>query len=167
MGFQDESSPQTVANTVRLWSPSKPQIVKNTGKIKANAMGFYPLNGGSAVMFPLSSKKEDFCDFLGEVRRNNGDRPVLMVLDNCPVHHANAVAEHAASLDIRLVFLPPYCPHLNPIEFIWKSLKRIVSVTFLEGREQMIRILSEAFLAEAAKASYASGWPFRYLFNIS
>jgi len=35
IGFMDESSPQTTANTQRLWSFSKPVIYKNTDKIKA------------------------------------------------------------------------------------------------------------------------------------
>ena len=39
IGFMDESSPQTTANTRRLWSFGKPTIYKNTDKIKANAFG--------------------------------------------------------------------------------------------------------------------------------
>jgi len=27
---------------------------------------------------------------------------------------------------IRVVFLPPYPPDLNPIEFLWKDLKRYI-----------------------------------------
>ena len=36
IGFMDESSPQTTANTQRPWSFGKPTIYKNTDKIKAN-----------------------------------------------------------------------------------------------------------------------------------
>jgi len=41
IGFIDESSPQNTANTVRVWSSddAKPHI-KNTTRMKANAMGF-------------------------------------------------------------------------------------------------------------------------------
>jgi len=41
IGFLDEASPQTQANTVRVLSFGKPRIFKNTAKIKANAMGYY------------------------------------------------------------------------------------------------------------------------------
>ena len=142
-------------------------IVKNTDRIKANAVGFYALNGTSAVTFPVSSKKEDMCDLLEEVRRCNGDTAVIMVLDNSKVHHADAVVKKAAELDIALVFLPPYCPHLNPIEFVWKSLKRIVSVTYFTDRGHMTGVLAGAFGIEAAKGSYALNWPFRTLCGIS
>ena len=32
-----------------------------------------------------------------------------------------------------LVYLPPYSPDLNPIEFIWKSIKRTISIAFVEN----------------------------------
>ena len=40
VGFLDETSPQTEANTVRVLSFGKPRIFKNTAKMKANAMGY-------------------------------------------------------------------------------------------------------------------------------
>ncbi|MFQ6063540.1 MAG: transposase [Methanosarcinales archaeon] len=33
----------------------------------------------------------------------------------------------AKELGIYLIFLPPYSPDLNPIEYIWKSIKRMLS----------------------------------------
>jgi hypothetical protein len=66
VGFLDESSPQTTANTQRLLSFLKPKICKNTTKYKANAFGFYALNGASVIDFKEHSKKEDICDFFQE-----------------------------------------------------------------------------------------------------
>jgi len=37
------------------------------------------------------------------------------------------VKEEAEKMNIVLVYLPPYSPDLNPIEFVWKGVKRIVS----------------------------------------
>ena len=51
IGFLDESAPQTTANTVRLWSFSKPEIIKDTSKYRANTFGFYAINGNSLVNF--------------------------------------------------------------------------------------------------------------------
>ena len=158
IGFQDESSPQTTANTVRLWSPVKPHIVKNTDKLRANLFGFYPLNGKPVIESPINSKKEDMMAFLRSVREANDDKPVVMILDNNSTHHARDVTDLAASLDIRLVFLPPYSPDLNPIEFIWKSLKRTVSKLFFPNREEMVRELEARFMKEASKSSYAGDW---------
>ncbi len=47
IGFMDESSPQTTANTVRVWSFGKPKITKNTTKMKANTAGYYAILGNS------------------------------------------------------------------------------------------------------------------------
>jgi transposase len=152
----DEASPQTTANTVRMWSPEKPTITKNTKKVKANAMGFLSVNGNSIISFPDSSKAEDVCSFLESVRDVNGDHPVLIVLDNFSSHRSKAVTEYAESLNIRLVFLPPYSPHLNPIEFIWKPMKRVISKNRIVDRPHMISLIEERFLREAPKPSYFS-----------
>lgn len=165
----DESSPQTTSNTVRLWSPVKPHIIKNTNKVKANAMGFLPVNGRSAISFPNSSKAVDICAFLNDVRNVNGDREVAVVLDNFSAHRSRMVKEYAASLDIRLVFLPPYSPHLNPIEFIWKSIKRVISKIRITDRTHMTELLEERFLQETKRQSYFAYWMELFheeLFNI-
>ena len=78
IGFQDESSPQTTANTVRLWSSVKPVIVKNTDKLRTNLFGFYPINGNPVLEAPESSRKEDMMDFLDSVRKANGDKAILV-----------------------------------------------------------------------------------------
>ena len=158
IGFQDESSPQTAANTVRLRCPGKPHVTRNTDKLRANLFGFYPLNGNPVLQAPTESKKEDMMDFLSAVRSANGDRTVVMILDNCMTHRASAVRELAESLDIRLVYLPPYTPHLNPIEFIWKSLKRVVSKNMFADRDQLVREMEARFIEEASKPTYAGWW---------
>ncbi len=66
IGFFDESSPQTTANTVRLWSFHKPEIIKDTSKYRANTFGFYSINGRSVIDFEEHSKKDDVISFLKE-----------------------------------------------------------------------------------------------------
>ena len=158
IGFQDESSPQTTANTVRLWSPDKPVAMKNTDKLRANLFGFYPLNGNPVIEAPMTSKKEDMMSFLTSVRSANGDRPIVMILDNNATHHARAVTELANELDVRLVYLPPYSPDLNPIEFIWKSLKRVVSKLFFPNRDSLVQEMELRFMQEALKLTYSESW---------
>ncbi len=53
-------------------------------------------------------------------------RPTTIVLDNASVHRAKAVKEKQAQWKqkgLRLLFLPPYCPHLNKIETLWRQMK--------------------------------------------
>jgi transposase len=44
----------------------------------------------------------------------------LLLLDNSGAHTAQRLT---LPENVRLVFLPPYCPELNPIERVWRDLK--------------------------------------------
>ncbi len=52
--------------------------------------------------------------------------PTVVVLDNAPWHRSALVeAERAGweALGLHLYHLPPYCPHLNIIETLWRKMK--------------------------------------------
>lgn len=128
-GFLDESSPQNRANTSRMWAPvSSPVLRKSGKKLSANTIGFYAINGISAVLSLESSKKDDIAEFLKEIHYlNQESKATILILDNCRVHHSKHFLEEAKKYGIYPVFLPPYSPNLNPIEFIWKSIKKHIS----------------------------------------
>lgn len=88
----------------------------STETYSVNTMGFYSLDGGSVCSLPMKGNSESFCRFLGEVREVNGNKAVLMILDNCRIHKTPEVLQTAETMDIHLCFLPPYSPQLNPIE---------------------------------------------------
>jgi putative transposase len=77
VGFLDESSPQTTANTQRLLSFQKPAIFKNTTKYKTNAFGFSALNGVPVIDFKDHSKKDDVCEFFREIRFHNPNKDIV------------------------------------------------------------------------------------------
>ena len=67
-------------------------------------------------------------DFLRKLERLSGraGRRVVVISDNARYHHAlvhqpwrTTVADR-----VRLHFLPPYRPQLNPIERVWKLMRR-------------------------------------------
>ena len=155
MGFIDESSPQTTANTQRLWSFRKAEIVKNTTKFRVNTFGFYSLNGRSAVDFHDNSRKEDIIDFLSLIRKRNPDGRIVAIIDNFKPHHSPETLMRAAELNIYLVYLPSYSPNLNPIEFIWKSLKRQISNTFIFSEMHLKHIVQALFYRFSSSLSFA------------
>lgn len=57
---------------------------------------------------------------------------------------------------IELVFLPPYSPDLNPIEYIWKSIKRVVSRNFIVDLDYMEKLICESFLEFSSKITGSS-----------
>jgi putative transposase len=158
IGFIDEASPQTTSNTQKWWSFHKLAISKNTDKYKANAFGFYPLNGSPVIKFKESSKTQDVCDFLGDIRDANPEKTMIIFADNSRPHKAKETLEFAEECDIKLIFLPPYSPDLNPIEYIWKSIKRVISHAFIQDINHLRRLIENAFLKYASKLSFASGW---------
>lgn len=163
IGFLDETSPQTTANTQRLWSSGHPTLVKNTSKFRANTFGFYAINGCSTLEFHEHSKKEDVCEFLQSIREVNPDGDLVIILDNFRSHHANLTRDFADQNQIHLVFLPPYSPDLNPIEYIWKSIKRIISRTFVQDLDHLKYIILEAFKKYGCSLSFAKGWINKFL----
>lgn len=133
-------------------------MYKNTTKIKANSFGFYALNGNSVINFKENSKKEAVCEFLKEIRSTNLDKEIVIILDNFSSHRAKDTIEFAKSIGIKLVFLPPYSPDLNPIEFIWKSIKRLVSKVFIKNAEHLKEIIRDGFQEYSSKNSFAKNW---------
>jgi transposase len=132
--------------------------VKNTGRVRANTFGFYTLNGVSVAGFYEDSKTESVCLFLELVREFNPEGRIIVLLDNFSSHHAEATIEYAEMLDIQLVFLTPYSPDLNPIEYIWKDVKKEVSTTFITCKEAMRELIAGQFNELSERISYARAW---------
>lgn len=158
MGFFDEAAPRTSSNTVRMWSFGKPIIIKNTTKFRANTFGFYAYNGNSAVNTYINSRQESVMDFLKQIRYSNPFGHIIVILDNFSAHKTENVAITAEILDIEPVFLPPYSPQLNPIELIWKSIKRVVSRTFMKNQEMMIHTVKASFIELSKSKSFCKKW---------
>jgi putative transposase len=72
-----------------------------------------------------SKKKEDFLEFLYQLRHKEKRKRIVLVLDNARIHHAKIIKKYCEEHNIKLVYLPPYSPELNPIEFLWKRIKRM------------------------------------------
>lgn len=58
--------------------------------------------------------------FLSEVAQRHPREFIVMVMDQAGWHIAG---ELAVPPNMRLFFLPPYSPELNPAEHLWKSLR--------------------------------------------
>lgn len=141
-----------------MWSFKKPVIIKNTTKFRANTFGFYAFNGKGTVNTYINSKQESVMDFLREIRYNNPFLHIIVIMDNFSAHRTENVAITAEMLDIELVFLPPYSPQLNPIELIWKSIKKIISRTFIKDQEMFVEAIKTNFIAFSKSKSFCKNW---------
>lgn len=117
------------------------------------------LNGNDVAMISNNCKAESFVCYLEAIRgENENNRPIVAVLDNARIHHAKISVACAGRQKIYLVYLPPYSPNLNPIEFSWKDLKHEINqyVSFDEAGEKVIDILLDCM--KSRKRTYAGSW---------
>ena len=164
IGLADESCQHVNVNSSRLWFIRKTRVKKNTSRgEKVNSLGFYALNGKSVYLDTDSHKQDDVVSFLYKIRRENPDGNIVLVWDNARVHWSRKVRITAEQLGIKLVYLPPYSPDLNPIEFIWKSIKREISVLCLKCKEELKRVVEELFYSFSSSLSFARKWIEKFL----
>jgi transposase len=81
------------------------------------------------------------------------------VPDNLPAHKTAAVEAAARQHQIYLVYNLPYSPDLNPIEGVWKGIKRRISEWGLINSIDQLRTLVEGWFNElTATTSLAKQW---------
>ena len=114
--------------------------------LKCNFIGFYSINSNSVISTIGKNNSDNFIKFLCEIRENNPNinQRIVLVLDNFKTHKSKKVLKECKEVNIHLVYLPPYSPDLNPIEFIWKSVKRVVSETLCIIEEFIDKILNNS-----------------------
>ncbi|MDR0912507.1 MAG: transposase [Methanobrevibacter sp.] len=49
---------------------------------------------------------------------------MVIILDNHSANLSNLAKDVAKFLNIKLIYLPPYSPKLNPIEQVWRTMKK-------------------------------------------
>jgi len=115
------------------------------------------------IEFKEGSTTWDFCDFLRDIRNANPEKTIIAITDNFKPHKTQDTLKFAKECDIELVFLPSYSPDLNHIEFIWKSIKRVISRNFIKDVNHLRKLIKDAFINYAAKLSFAKDWIERFI----
>ena len=78
----------------------------------------------------------------------------VVALDNLPAHKVAGLAELVEARGPRLLYLPPYAPDFNPIEFAFSKLKtwlRSAQVRTREALEAVIQAATEWVTERDAK----------------
>lgn len=71
--------------------------------------------------------QEDFQAFLLRMKRHYPGRPIWLLLDKASCHEARRSRQLAARLEMTLLWLPKQCPELNPVDHLWRELKRLIA----------------------------------------
>ena len=101
-----------------------------------------PIGGGS-FFYEFSHFNSDCMSiFLEKFQQENTDKVHIIQLDNAPIHTAKKLK---IPENVILLFQPPYCPEVNPIERVWQYIKyRLRSLLFInldDVKEKVAQVL--------------------------
>jgi transposase len=104
------------------------EIKTNSGRLRLNINGVIDINSLDVITRSSeTTNKDSICELLHAIRQKNPEeKRIYLVLDNAPYNRAKKVKHLARQLKIRIYYLPPYSPNLNPIERLWKFMKKKV-----------------------------------------
>ena len=109
-----------------LWCFSRVFIKAPSGRKRFNVLG--ALNAITHELLSVTNDRyinaRGVCDLLWKLEGLKLRVPMTLVLDNARYQKCAVVQELASLLEIELLYLPTYSPHLNLIERLWKFVKK-------------------------------------------
>lgn len=121
--FQDEGRFGRINDTRRCWAPLPTRPVVGQQVVREYLYGFVavsPFDGRCASLILPWVDAQTMSIFLRHTAQEFRDTFCLMLLDGAGWHHAQDLT---VPENLRLLFLPPYSPELNPAEHLWKYLR--------------------------------------------
>ena len=147
--FADESEALTHPYLARAWAKRGADLrVPAPGmSTKVAMIGAFDFSRRKLIVHTSCTKRStDFIAFLEKLdnlygpKPGVGVKPVVIVLDNGPIHTSKATRKALAARDhwLRVEWLPKYAPELNDIENVWAKLKalHLAHLTF-DGRQTL------------------------------
>jgi transposase len=130
----DEVHFQQHGSRCRMWIPPEvkdPVLLHYPTRKSVGYFGAVRLRDGK-FCYAREEKRFDAISTWSFLRRlraasSRSGRRVVVITDNAKYHHAAMHKDWRSEQepDFRLLFLPPYSPELNPIERVWKLVRRL------------------------------------------
>ncbi|HSK29440.1 MAG TPA: IS630 family transposase, partial [Candidatus Limnocylindria bacterium] len=142
--FEDESGVRSDFHSGTTWAPKgKTPVVRATGqRFSLNMISAISPKGSLRFMVVRGGVgARVFIEFLKRLMQGRR-RAVFLIVDGHPAHRSKSVRSHVDSLGgrLKLFFLPPYSPELNPDEFVWNDVKNNgVARTLVHGPRDLHR----------------------------
>ena len=125
--FGDEAGVRSDYHRGTTWAPEgETPVVRSTGaRYRWNMIS--AVNGRGDLRFMLTAKAVTAKVFVEFLRRlmTGAQRPVFLIVDGHPSHRSSVVRQFLRQHEgrIRLFYLPPNWPELNPDEQVWREVK--------------------------------------------
>jgi hypothetical protein len=121
--FQDEGRFGRISDVRRCWAPPgvRPRVAHQQVREYVNALvAVSPFDGQLSTLLARDLDAGVMSAFLELTAAQFPQDLCLMVMDGAGYHIAHALVVPPS---VRLTFLPPYSPELNPVESIWDYLR--------------------------------------------
>lgn len=148
--FADSVHPQHQTKLAYGWMlrGERKIIATNAKQYRVNIMGGICLNG-HRIIHTQAEKIDAYAiaTFLSMLREKNpGKYLIHLILDNAGYHKDKSIQAFAEDLGIKLHYLPPYSPNLNPIERLWKLMhERVTYNKYYEKFADFTEAITEFF----------------------
>jgi transposase len=150
--FEDEGGIRSDYHGGTTWAPvGRTPVVRSTGaRYRYNMLS--AINNKGELRFMLTTRGVNTAVFIEFLRRliRYAKRPIFLIVDGHPTHRSSEALRYVESTQgrLRLFFLPPYSPELNPDEMVWNEVKRNkVGRQVITGKGQMKQVILAALRA--------------------
>jgi len=106
--------------------PDEEVYIASERSIKINCFGLISRQNDFIGCTTLQTITSDFVFVELDQLSMSIERETVVVLDNASVHSAKCIKEQLgiwAQRGLHIFYLPPYSPHLNIAEIVWRKLK--------------------------------------------
>jgi len=125
--FGDEAGVRSDAHAGTTWAPRGQTPVVHTDGERFGLNMISAVSPRGQLRFMVVRGRVAGAQFIEFLRRlvYRSPRPVFLILDGHSIHRSRRVSRflHGLKGKLRLFFLPPYSPELNPDELVWNDLK--------------------------------------------
>ena len=98
------------------------------------------------------------CEKLDIFKLCRNEKMINLILDRYSVHLSAYIEQLAEILNINLIHLPPYSPDLNPIEDVWRLIKKYISNKFIKSGQDIVDHYIDKFYEEVDNSSLYENW---------
>lgn len=130
--FEDETEVHLNPTISKCWSESGIQVKVESARNDERYQVFGSVNYYTGDLVYIQEERKTTAQFVFHIEQilsRWSESPVVLICDNYSVHKTKAVKElerkHFGRL--LLVYLPTYSPHMNPIEMLWRHIRRLVT----------------------------------------
>lgn len=140
--FEDESGVRSDFHSGTTWGvKGNTPVIRSTGqRFRFNMISAISSKGN--LRFMVTEKSVGALLFLEFLKRlvHGRRRKIFLIVDGHPAHRSKKVQNFLKEFSdkLRLFFLPPYSPELNPDEFVWNDVKNNgVGRSFIAQKEDL------------------------------